>query len=118
MTLPPCFFILISHGSYKKITHQFKEGLDIADLDLDGDLDLIMNGFWFEAPDNPIEEDFIFHNIDDKWYTQNEGIWQDNNCYVGSADLNQDGITGYYPFAFGKNRLSIVMVFCADPRQG
>ena len=86
------FFQLDKSWVYKKIDHQRKEGLDIEDLDLDGDLDLIMNGFWFEAPDNPIEEDFVFHNIDDKWYTQNTGGWQDNNCYVGSADLNHDGI--------------------------
>ncbi len=86
------FFHLDKSWVYKKITHQRKEGLDIADIDLDGDLDIIMNGFWFEAPNNPIEEDFIFHNIDEKWYTQNEGSWQDNNCYVGSADLNKDGI--------------------------
>lgn len=77
---------------YRKIVHHRKEGLDIKDLDLDGDIDIIMNGFWFETPDNPLKEDFIFHNIDDKWYTQSEGTWQDNNCYVGVADLNQDRI--------------------------
>ena len=86
------FFQLEKSWVSKKLLHQRKEGLEIADLDLDGDLDIILNGFWFETPNNPLEEDFLFHNIDDKWYTQNAGTWQDNNCYVGSADLNQDGI--------------------------
>ncbi len=86
------FFQLDKSWVYRKIIHPPKEGLEIADLDLDGDLDIILNGFWFETPDDPIKDEFIFHNIDDKWYTQNEGGWQDNNCYVGVADLNQDGI--------------------------
>lgn len=76
----------------RKVTHPRKEGLDIKDLDLDGDLDIILNGFWLEAPDDPVKGEFIFHEIDKKWYTQNEGTWQDNNCYVGAADLNKDGI--------------------------
>jgi hypothetical protein len=86
------FFQFEESWKSKKIAHQRKEGLDIADLDLDGDLDIILNGFWLETPVNPVENNFIFHNIDEKWYMQNTGSWQDNNCYVGSADLDQDGI--------------------------
>ncbi|OFX38062.1 MAG: hypothetical protein A2X03_03770 [Bacteroidetes bacterium GWA2_40_15] len=86
------FFQVDKSWVNRKIPHQRKEGLDLADIDLDGDLDIILNGFWFETPGNPLKDDFVFHSIDEKWYTQNDGTWQDNNCYVGAADLNKDGI--------------------------
>lgn len=76
----------------KKVTHPRKEGMDLADLDLDGDLDIILNGFWLETPSNPEEGDYKRHNIDEKWYTQSTGSWQDNCCYVGAADINKDGL--------------------------
>jgi hypothetical protein len=76
----------------KKITHPKKEGLDIADLDMDGDLDIILNGFWMETPDDPMKDDYNFYDIDNKWYTQKTGSWQDNCSYVATADINQDGL--------------------------
>jgi hypothetical protein len=78
----------------RKVTHPRKEGMALADLDADGDLDIILNGFWLETPPNPEQADFIRHNIDKKWYTQKTGSWQDNCCYVGTADINQDGFGG------------------------
>jgi hypothetical protein len=76
----------------KKVRHPRKEGMDIADLDLDGDLDIILNGFWLETPINPIKDKYKKHDIDKRWFTQKTGSWQDNCCYVGTADINQDGL--------------------------
>ncbi|MBN1480568.1 VCBS repeat-containing protein [candidate division KSB1 bacterium] len=76
----------------KKLEHPRKEGMAIGDLDGDGDLDVILNGFWLETPDDLQNGEYIFHNIDEKWYQQNSGSWQDNCCYVGVADLNADGL--------------------------
>lgn len=76
----------------RKVNHPDHEGLDLADLDYDGDMDLILNGFWLETPNDPLSGEYAFHTIDDKWYTQQTGSWQDNNCYVGVADLDNDGI--------------------------
>jgi hypothetical protein len=76
----------------RKVKHPRKEGMDLADLDLDGDLDIILNGFWLETPDNPMEGAYEKHCIDETWFTQKTGSWQDNCCYVGAADINQDGI--------------------------
>ena len=78
--------------SGKKIKHPRKEGMNIADLDLDGDLDIILNGFWLETPEDPLNGEYEKHDIDPKWFTQKTGSWQDNCCYVGTADINQDGL--------------------------
>ena len=75
-----------------EIKHDGHEGMDIGDLDADGDPDIILNGFWFETPSNPREEAFIRHNIDEKWFRQTEGTWRDNNASIKLMDITGDGI--------------------------
>jgi hypothetical protein len=67
------------------------EGMEAADLDGDGDEDIVLNGFWLENTDDPIGQDWPEHNIDEKWYKQNTRSWQDNNVKVSVADMNLDG---------------------------
>lgn len=66
------------------------EGMDIGDIDLDGDVDVVVNGRWFETPSDPRTGTFIGHNIDEKWYNQ-EDNWQRNATDVKVADVNGDG---------------------------
>ena len=42
----------------KKVKHPRKEGMDMADLDLDGDLDIVLNGFWLETPNDPLKDEY------------------------------------------------------------
>ena len=86
------FFQETGSWTAKTLSHYMNEGLALADLDLDGDVDIILNGFWFETPVSPRTGEYIEHNIDDKWYTQDTGNWWDNSCSVGVADINKDGI--------------------------
>lgn len=75
-----------------EIQHDGHEGMDIGDLDADGDPDILLNGFWFETPSNPRKESFTRHDIDEKWFRQTEGTWRDNNASVKLMDITGDGI--------------------------
>lgn len=75
----------------KRIEIHHHEGMEAADLDRDGDEDIILNGFWLENPAGLIDQEWLEHNIDQKWYTQTTRNWQDNNSKVTVADINLDG---------------------------
>lgn len=66
------------------------EGMAVGDVDCDGDPDIVLNGFWLECPDDPVNGIWTEHNIDKKWYTQ-IGDWTANSCKVLVKDINGDG---------------------------
>jgi len=76
----------------RRVSHPFKEGMALADLDRDGDKDIILNGFWLETPTNPRRVKFTQHTIAEKWFTQKSGGWQDNCASVAVGDINGDGL--------------------------
>ena len=67
------------------------DGLALGDLDNDADIDIALNGFWLENPFPNMTWDWALHEIDNKWWNQSDGVWQDNNARVAVADLNRDG---------------------------
>lgn len=77
----------------KEIVHDSHEGMDVGDLDDDGDVDIVLNGFWLQTPANPRSGTYAIRSIDAKWYSgQTDGYdWQHNNCKVAVADINADG---------------------------
>lgn len=68
------------------------EGLASGDIDRDGFVDIISNGFWLKNPGKDIQAPWSEHTIDDKWYNQETDSWQDNNCQVNRDDINGDGL--------------------------
>ncbi len=57
------------------------EGIDLADIDRDGDVDVVINGIWFENPGRKNADAWISHFYSD---------WHPNST-VECADINGDG---------------------------
>ena len=74
----------------KTLQHESHEGLDLGDLDQDGDPDIVLNGFWFETPGDARAGSYQRHVIDEKWFTPVDNSWRDNNVVARVADANGD----------------------------
>jgi len=76
------------------ISHAAHEGMEVADLDMDGDPDIILNGFWFPTPDTPaaarIPANYNAVTIDAAWFNQG-GDWTADSCKVVAGDFDGDG---------------------------
>jgi hypothetical protein len=82
-----------SKDDWFKTTRLFNnghEGLDIGDLDGDGDPDVVLNGRWFETPSDPRNNTQIEHEIDVKWHNQ-PGTWQKNATMIKVVDVDANG---------------------------
>lgn len=77
-----------------EINHPSHEGMETGDLDMDGDPDIILNGFWFPTPNTPaacrIAGNYVQRTIDSAWFTQ-AGDWTANSCKVVVGDFDGDG---------------------------
>lgn len=70
------------------------DGTAVADIDGDGDPDIIINGLWYETPSNLFKDTWKKHDYAPRWYRQKtgrNGQWFDNNTKVAVADIDDDG---------------------------
>ena len=75
----------------REISIPSHEGAVAGDVDGDGDVDLIMNGYWLCNPGKKARtKGWKQIAIDKQWYTQDTGEWRDNSVRVQLADLNGD----------------------------
>ena len=58
------------------------EGTALGDIDADGDLDILGNGYWLESPEDPTNPKWIMHTISNNWPTRIKNK---------VADINKDG---------------------------
>jgi len=88
-----CLYLQKNPDSWTSVTINIHdhEGMEVADLDRDGNPDIVLNGFWLETPSDPVQGKWIEHDIDKKWWKQKTGSWTDNNSKVTVADMNKDG---------------------------
>ncbi len=82
-----------------KIEAPHHDGTVVADIDKDGDPDIVINGLWFETPSDPFKGVWKKHDFAPKWYQQKtgpEGSWFDNNTRVAVTDIDDDGWTDIF----------------------
>jgi hypothetical protein len=89
-------YIQNSPGKWRPIEIEtpHHDGTDIADMDNDGDPDIIINGLWIETPSDIFKGAWNKHDYAPKWYSQRtgkKGEWYDNNTKVSVDDINEDG---------------------------
>ncbi len=75
----------------RKMDNAEREGMTLGDLDGDGDYDAVMNGYWRENPADPRTGDWARHDIDEQWFNDVTGGWQDHSVRTAVADFNGDG---------------------------
>lgn len=66
------------------------EGMAVGDLNNDGWVDVVCNGYWLKNPQDRAGT-WTQLTVDAKWFNQSTGSWQDNSCRVQVADINRDG---------------------------
>ena len=70
------------------------DGTDVADIDQDGDPDIVINGLWYETPSDLFNGVWTKHDYAPRWYKQKtgkNGAWFDNNTKVTVEDIDEDG---------------------------
>lgn len=70
-------------------------GTILHDVDVDGRLDIVCNGFWYKTPPDIINGSYTEYSIDEDHYKQtmlpqNPDKWN-NSAKVATADINEDG---------------------------
>lgn len=91
------------------------EGMDVGDIDGDGDIDIAANGYWVENPGGDLTKDWPVHVIDQQWHNQ-EGDWSRNASKVSCRDINGDEKAEIFISHSERKGYPLAMYSSRDPR--
>lgn len=93
------------------------EGMDVGDIDGDGDPDVAANGYWVENPGGDLTGAWKLRSIDAKWHNQT-GDWSRNATKVFCRDITGDGRVEVFVSHSERKGYPVSWYGCADPKGG
>jgi hypothetical protein len=93
------------------------EGMDVGDIDGDGDIDIAANGYWLENPGGDLTDAWLIREIDPQWHRQ-EGDWSRNACKHFCRDIDGDGKAEVFISHSERAGYPVVMYRSEDPKRG
>ena len=115
--------ILFNNGNLqyqlREIPIRSHEGATLGDLDADGDIDIVLNGYWLANPgDTARSASWQQHDIDPQWFNQETGEWRDNSVRVQVAEINGDNKLDVVYTHSEKDQFSFAWYESVDPVKG
>jgi 3-keto-disaccharide hydrolase/VCBS repeat protein len=93
------------------------EGMDVGDVDGDGDIDIAANGYWVENPGGALTQKWPIHTIHEKWNHQN-GDWSRNATKVVCRDIDNDKKTEVFISHSERKGYPVAMYKSQKPKSG
>jgi len=93
------------------------EGMDVGDIDGDGDIDVATDGYWVENPGGDLTGNWKVHDIAAKWHNQG-GDWSKNATKVFCRDITADGRVEVFISHSERKGYPIAWYHSREPRKG
>jgi len=93
------------------------EGMDVGDIDGDGDTDVATVGYWVENPGGDLTGNWKVHEVAAKWHNQG-GDWSKNATKVFCRDITGDGRAEVFISHSERKGYPVAWYHSRNPRKG